>query len=264
MHPTRHAMAYCAAIALGVSNAQAGVGTNFSDQWWNPGESGWGASLLQQSDVIFVDLFVYGPDSRPVWYVATEYYQTTTPQGHVIYRGDLYVANGPYFGAGTFNPGNVTSRNVGTMIFDFDTVDTGTLTYTADGISVTKQIERYFWKNEDFTGNYYGGMITDVTACTNPATNGHVEDLGVLVINQGNDNSFAMASEASGFTCNYTGTYLQAGHMGSVHGTYNCTSGVAGTFSALEMEKTENGMTGRIQGQNNLCQFSGHFGGVAR
>lgn len=257
-------MALCAVISLGFSNAFAAIGTNFSDQWWNPNQSGWGASLLQQGDIIFVDLFVYGPDTKPDWYTAIEYFQATTAQGHSLYGGDLFVSNGPYFGAGTFNPANVTSRKVGTMSFDFDTVDTGTLSYTVDGTSRVVQVTRQLWKYEGFTGDYYGGMILDYTGCMNPANNGHVENLGVLNIDHGTDNGIAMASEARGYTCNYFGGYSQAGHMGTMQGSYNCTSGEAGSFTAFEMEKTTSGMTGRILGQNGSCNFSGHLGGISR
>ena len=53
------------ALASFAWTARASSGTNFTDQWWNPDESGWGASILQQGDVLFVDLFVYGADGRP-------------------------------------------------------------------------------------------------------------------------------------------------------------------------------------------------------
>src|SRR3989442_1160842 len=93
------------------------VGTNFSDQWWNPNESGWGASILQQSDVIFVDLFVYGSDGLPTWFTASASPQGGGAPGHVVFAGDLYRTNGPWF-AGPFNPNFVTYRKVGTLIFD--------------------------------------------------------------------------------------------------------------------------------------------------
>ena len=40
---------FAAPAAFGTST------TNYSDQWWNAGESGWGASALQQGDTIFFD-----------------------------------------------------------------------------------------------------------------------------------------------------------------------------------------------------------------
>jgi hypothetical protein len=59
------------AICLGLSApTHAASTTNFSDQWWVPAESGWGAAILQQEYVLFIDLFVYGSDTKPVWYTA--------------------------------------------------------------------------------------------------------------------------------------------------------------------------------------------------
>src|SRR5689334_9759101 len=114
------------ALASFASGARASSGTNFSDQWWNPNESGWGAAVLQQADVLFVDVFVYGPDNRPTWYTAAAYHQ---PQAAgLLFSGDLYVTSGPWFGA-FFNPNAVFARKVGTLQFDASSTDTATLTY---------------------------------------------------------------------------------------------------------------------------------------
>src|SRR5436190_23144345 len=64
----------------------ASLGTNFTDQWWNPDEPGWGASVLQQYDTLFVDLFVYGPDGKPVWYTAAVYLDPQS--GRTLFTGD--------------------------------------------------------------------------------------------------------------------------------------------------------------------------------
>jgi hypothetical protein len=53
--------------------ADAASTTNYSDQWWIPAESGWGASVLQQWDTLFIDLFVYGTDNKPAWFTAAAY-----------------------------------------------------------------------------------------------------------------------------------------------------------------------------------------------
>jgi hypothetical protein len=146
------------------------LGTNFTDQWWNPNEPGWGASVLQQYDTLFVDLFVYGPDAKPVWYTAAVYFDSQS--GGTLFSGDLYVASGPWFGA-FFNPAAFTARRVGTLQFDAGDVDSATLTYSVDGVVVTKSIQRQLWTYEDFSGSYYGGFIYDQTSCANPGNNGH-------------------------------------------------------------------------------------------
>ena len=59
------------ALALPVHAANP-FGTDFSDLWFNPAESGWGVNLNHQMDVIFATLFVYGPDGKAKWYVASD------------------------------------------------------------------------------------------------------------------------------------------------------------------------------------------------
>ena len=110
------------AFASLASAARASSGTNFSDQWWNPNESGWGLSVLQQADVLFIDLFVYGPDGRPTWYTASLDFQ---PQfaNRIVFAGDLAATAGPWFG-GFFNPGFVAVGKVGTITFEATSTDT--------------------------------------------------------------------------------------------------------------------------------------------
>jgi hypothetical protein len=239
------------------------VGTNFSDQWWNPNESGWGASILQQSDIIFVDLFVYGSDGLPTWFTASASPQGGGAPGHVVFAGDLYRTNGPWF-AGPFNPNFVTYRKVGTLTFDADSVDTANLSYTVDGLVVSKAVTRQLWKFEDFSGSYYGGFTYDFARCTNSASNGHVEELGPVSINHSGNGTLTIFTQTSDHSCTFVGSYSQAGHVGTTQGTFTCTDGIVGTFTAFELERNGNGMTGRIVGQDNFCDFTGRFGGLLR
>ena len=41
--------------------------TDYTDIWYLPSESGWGVNLIQAEDVIFVTLFIYGPNNQPTW-----------------------------------------------------------------------------------------------------------------------------------------------------------------------------------------------------
>lgn len=250
-------------LALGsfASTARASSGTNFSDQWWNPDESGWGASILQQADVLFVDLFVYGADGRPTWFTAAAYFQPQS--GRVLFSGDLYVTSGPWFGA-FFNPNSVFSRKVGTLQFDASSTDFATLTYSVDGVVVNKQIERQLWAYEDFTGSYYGGLVYDQSGCAVAADNGHVEEFGAFQIDHPATNTFTLSLQSNFGNCTITGNYSQLGHMGTVDANYACSYGINGTLTLYELERTSSGMTGSFIGQNNACQVSGTLGGVAR
>ena len=253
-------LALVTAVSFATS-ARASAGTNFSDQWWNPNESGWGASVLQQANVLFVDVFVYGPDNRPTWYTAAAYFQ---PQaGGTLFSGDLYVTSGPWFGA-FFNPGGVLARKVGTLAFDATSTDTATLTYTVDGVVVSKSVERQLWAYENFSGSYYGGLVYDQSGCVNPNNNGHVEELGPFQIDHPASNVFSLALQSNFGNCTIIGNYSQLGHMGTVDANYSCSYGVSGTMTLYELERTSAGMTGRFTATNNVCQVSGTLGGVER
>jgi hypothetical protein len=91
-----------------------------------------------------------------------------------------------------------------------------------------------------------------------------VEEVGTLQINHFANNTITMATQTNYANCSFTATYTQAGHMGTMQGSYSCNNGVFGTFTAFEMERNISAMTGRFVGQNNFCQFSGHFGGLQR
>ena len=244
-----------------IGPARASSGTNFSDQWWNPSESGWGISVLQQADVLFIEIFVYGPDTKPTWFSAAAYFQSGS--GRALFVGDLYATSGPWFG-GFFNPNAVGNRPVGTLQFDATSTDTATLTYSVDGTVVVKSIERQAWTYEDFTGSYYGGLVYDQTGCVNQQNNGHVEELGSFQIEHAANNNFTLALQSNFGNCTINGSYSQRGHMGTVDASYSCTYGVNGTITLFELERTFAGMTGRFVGQNNLCQVSGTLGGVQR
>ncbi|MBL0144359.1 MAG: trypsin-like peptidase domain-containing protein [Betaproteobacteria bacterium] len=112
------------------------VTDNYTDLWWNPDESGWGINFNHQGQVIFATLFTYGADGAPDWFVMSE----GALQGDGSFRGDLYRASGPVFNASPWSA--ISLARVGTMQVSFPAPNTGTLTYTVDGIAVTKQVRR--------------------------------------------------------------------------------------------------------------------------
>ncbi len=122
--------------AYALSATVSPVTENYTDLWWNPGESGWGVNLNHQGGVIFATLYTYGLDGSPAWFSAT---MQGVPGG-ASYLGDLYRTRGPAFNASPWRP--VTYERVGTMRVAFDGAGAGTLTYDVDGLPVTRAIER--------------------------------------------------------------------------------------------------------------------------
>lgn len=241
--------------------ARAASGYDLSDMWWDPQESGWGVQFTQQRDVIVADLYVQGPDSRPVWYAAELYFLGLAPQTHeMTYSGDLYEAPGTWFGAAAY--GGAVRRKVGTMTVVAPTMTAATLSYSVDGIAVTKSIQRYTFRYEQYDGTYAGTHSETWSKCDNPAENGtrteHPTYVFSLVGMQ-----LTIQATASGRTCTYTGPYTQAGQLGRVEATYTCTNGDVGALTFEEMNVQRYGLIGLLFGANNRgCHIDGSFAAV--
>ena len=233
--------------------------TDQSDAWAVPDELGWGVLKVQRGSVIFAAMFVYDPTRTPIWYTAT-----LTYAGNFVWTGDLKLTNGPWFGTVPF--GGVTYRTVGTMTWTALTTTTGQLKYDVDGTFIVKNnVTRLFAGYDDFSGHFAGGIHETVTDCQNASLNRLFEEVGTLNITQ-NGQSIAIGTFPSeGGSCAYNGTLSQAGQMGSVIGTYACSSGEIGTFVTYEMQVNPFAVTGRFAASaSNLpgCHSTGWFGGM--
>ena len=45
-------------------------GLEYTDVYYDPAESGWGAFLVQSNTFQFIAFFIYGSDTKPTWYTA--------------------------------------------------------------------------------------------------------------------------------------------------------------------------------------------------
>lgn len=235
--------------------------TDFTDMWWNPNESGWGVTATHQRDVIFLTFFMYGSDNRATFYTATATYSGQAGSGALIFTGPMYQTAGPWFGT-FFNPNAVSVRQVGTATFTAF-VDAAALTYTVDGVGVSKSLTRQTFRNNDLTGNYAGVFRETGAGCANSANNGTSEAIvGATITNTAT--TLTMTTNEGGFICNWSGNYRQTGRMGSSTGTYSCPN-LAGNYDMVEIEANPQGITGRYTGQDNACsQVSGRFALVTR
>lgn len=255
---------WCAVLFATVVPAHAQVTlSNFTDQWWNPFESGWGLAIFQQVNVMFIDLFVYDTNGNPIWFTATATFQGQTGGGDLLFSGDLIQTTGSYFGAGAFTPGAVTRTKVGTITFDATTVTTAKLTYSVGALTVVKTISRQLLKTQDISGSYYGGFIYNASGCIPPVLNGSTNQIASLLIGQVGTAVTIFESTVSGVSCNFGGAYTQDGHLGTVTGTFNCTNGDVGPFVLSEIEVTKGGINGQFAAQSQACtKLQGQFGGV--
>ena len=108
--------------------------------WWNPSESGWGVNLNHQGTTLFATLFTYDSNRAPLWLVMPA--GAMQPDG-LTFTGALYRTTGPAFNANPFTPiGAANITQVGSMTIKLDEADAATLTYTMNGLSVEKNIQR--------------------------------------------------------------------------------------------------------------------------
>jgi lysyl endopeptidase len=111
---------------------------DYSDLWWNPNESGWGLNLVQHpSKVVFGVWYTYEMDGTRTWYVMP----TGSWTSSTTYTGPLYVTNGPSFEK-AFDPAQVQTREVGTLTLNFSSQNAGTFSYSVDGVTGTKSMQR--------------------------------------------------------------------------------------------------------------------------
>ena len=249
----------CALVLLVASApARASSATSeITDMWWNPDEAGWGVNVVLQNDVAFLTFFVYDATHVPIWYTSDAYVG-----GNLAWTGKLYQTTGPWFG-GPFPPANVTVRQAGTVSFALTALNQATLTYTVDGVTVTKTVQRQTWANENYTGNYLGGYSFRDVNCNPNSLNG-VEEAGGLMAVTHNGSSLTVALATAGGSCTFAGNYSQTGKLGQVSGNFSCATGAQGTFTMFEMTPTISGFTGRVVGASQFCQFDGFLGGITR
>jgi lysyl endopeptidase len=108
---------------------------NLQDLWFNPAEPGWGVNFTQQGDILFATLFTYDASGRPLWLVMSEGIRTSNG-----FSGTLYRMSGPVFNASPWTAATHTA--VGTMTVAVTHGNSARLTYSYNGTSVSKQIQR--------------------------------------------------------------------------------------------------------------------------
>jgi hypothetical protein len=262
----RIAFAFVAAVGISLPASATTFSIDYTDLWYIPTESGWGLNVIQQGNVMFATLFVYGTDNTPRWYVASD----VESSNGTTWTGVLYKTTGPYFGVPWTGSANVTPA--GSLTLTFNTISTGTLTYVADGVTVTKQVQRTATRTENIAGTYLGGLTASGSSC-NGVNNGPILIFGGPVVVTQNTSSGATSivvnftnSNGVAGVCTFNGTYTQIGKPANFAGTWSCTIGGSaynnGSFTMSELEATLRGFNARFTGSDQFCQYAGNFGVV--
>lgn len=258
MPSTAAVAAFPSTTAAGPVATKAAFGTDVSDLWWNPSESGWGMQLVQEADFVFATVYVYGSNGSPTWITGE-----LVANGGGVFSGPLYVTSGPWFG-GPFDPTAVGIRQAGSMTFTQQTPGTGALTYTVDGVQVTKEVQRETLVLDDYTGDYFTSAKFQSSGCTDPTQDGVMVAAVSMNIRQSTTNMSMVWAFDSGNVCTYSGAYGQSGHLGTFVGSFTCTNGNAGQMLMYEMTYRPGTISGQLtgSGSNTGCQYTGNFSGI--
>jgi hypothetical protein len=119
----------------------SGAAASFQDLWWKSpanSESGWGINIAQQGNIMFATWFTYGADGRGMWLVASDVRETAPG----MWMGELFSTTGPAFSSASWDVTKVKATSVGSIMFMFDGMSSGTLTATVNGKTITKTITR--------------------------------------------------------------------------------------------------------------------------
>ncbi len=117
------------------------LATNYTDLWWNAGESGWGVNFTHQGDVIFATWFTYDAAGKPWWLIAL---LEKTAGG--AYAGPVSTVAGPPFNAEPFPPGGSAGGAIETQVGDasvsFADGNAATFAYRVNAIAQSRTITR--------------------------------------------------------------------------------------------------------------------------
>jgi|GEM_PF-3991113 len=114
---------------------------DFTDLWWNAGESGWGISLTHKNSNIFATWFTYAPNGDATWFVApacTLLAATTTASC----TSDLFSVSGGAALTAPWVAGRTTAKREGSFTLQFTDASRAVMTYTIGTETTSRLITR--------------------------------------------------------------------------------------------------------------------------
>ena len=231
------------------------------------GESGWAVQFEQQGDAITATIYTYDSNMVPIWYSATLLLGINPYPWSDLWAGDLYATTGPWFGA-PFDASKIGYRKVGTINFVQEFTDGGTVTFTIDGVEVTKHIQRWTFRLDNYAGTYCG-MYKVIASCGNPPVDSTSYIDTMITVTQAANSLTVVTNEASGNSCTFSGDYTQSGQYGQSVGNFACTNGLVGFNGTLpfyyEMNVTTTDFRARFNGsRSDNCSIYGNVFRIPR
>ncbi len=237
-------VAVCLSVAATPVQAQAQAFTidtsavqPLTGLWWNESESGWGATLTQQSSIVFVTMFVYDAAGKATWYTVS------CTISAAVCSGDLLRFKGGATPTMPWSSSGLNFTKVGTMTLTFSSNDAGIMSYSIDGLASTRQITRQIFGPPvpvipGLAGQWQGAIVETRSNCTQSQNNGGRAtygqyDIGMVGTNAGPIS--IMLSSVTGLQCTYSGNYSANGARLTASGGLNCSDGKRGTWQSTNI-----------------------------
>ena len=235
--------------------------------WWNANESGWGATITQQSSIMFVSMFAYDAAGNPVWYTVS-----CTISGASC-SGDLLKFRGGSMPTSVWNGSGIAFSKVGNMTLAFTGNDAGSMNYTLDGLAASKQITRNIFGPlppviPGLSGQWQGAIVETRSNCSQSQNNGGRATYGQydISISAGTIGAINIAlAGVTGLQCNYGGNFTTNGARLMANGILSCNDGKRGTWQSTNMQVMAKSMTLEFAVQldtTETCTVAAILGGL--
>lgn len=234
--------------------------------WWNANESGWGSTITQQSSIMFFTMFAYDALGNPVWYTVSCTIAVTSCSGDMLkFRGGSTPTS-------TWNGNGLGYAKVGTMALNFTSNDSGSMSYTLDGLSATRQITREIFgpappAPSSLAGQWQGAIIEVRSNCTQTQNNGGRAtygqyDIGIAAAPSGG--IIISLAGVTGLQCSYNGNFTTNGTRLIASGAMSCNDGRRGTWQSTNTLVTTKAMSLELAVQldtTETCTIATTIGG---
>jgi len=115
-----------------------GANLRLNDLWWATfAEDGWGVNIAQQGRVLFPIWYTYDATGKATFFTA----QGGSWNG-TVWSGTIFAHTSAAWLGVPYNGSQFTATNVGAISIDFSDASNATMTYTVNGITQVKTIQR--------------------------------------------------------------------------------------------------------------------------
>lgn len=210
-------------------NPDRAYASDYKDMWWNPRLSGMGLNISQIGNTLFGAWYHYTDNGQPTFLTFAG-----IPENNVL-NTPLYRSTGAAPGP-DYDPARVQTRAVGNvqLLFNPLTPNQIRFQYNFEGKQGTIELERFSFADSSASLRYpFEGMVY--------GTRDRPGEFALFDFTL-NNQQFQLKQTTSQTECEYRGQYLPASDAVNAYGSFSCSDGLTGTFTAPRLRVTAEGV----------------------